>query len=90
MYSAILMALDGATVEDYEAPTVDEVWDLFNDAGSRWFFYPIPFVVRAGESDRRRIVAAARGFEQFEGCAISTVSREIAADQEYWSAELHA
>jgi hypothetical protein len=45
-YHAVLFAPDGDYVTDYDRNTVEEVWEAINDQGSRWIFYPIPFVIR--------------------------------------------
>jgi len=47
-YSAVLFAPDGENVRDFRGHNdIDEVWELISDMGSRWIFYPIPFVATA-------------------------------------------
>jgi hypothetical protein len=82
-YQSVQISPDGADyITDYSAATVAEVWDLVNDQGSRWYFYPLPFVVTAtpGRIERKRIVSACDGFEWLQGCTVHTAMREIAAD----------
>ena len=44
-YKAMLFHPDGENVSDFrDRETVQDVWDEINDMGSRWIFYPIPFV----------------------------------------------
>lgn len=51
MYEAALIAPDGDVMYDAASDTIDGVWDVVNDYGSRWFFYPIRVVVEQ-ETDR--------------------------------------
>ncbi len=45
-YKALLVAPDGDYVTDYHGSrSIDEVWVQLAAMGSRWFFYPIRFVV---------------------------------------------
>jgi hypothetical protein len=44
-YRSIQMSLDGAYIFDHEGDTPQEVWNQVNDQGSKWFFFPIPFIV---------------------------------------------
>ncbi|MCR4290497.1 MAG: hypothetical protein NUV86_09595 [Candidatus Scalindua sp.] len=47
MYRSLHFTIDGENwVFDNERKTVQEVWESVNDMGSRWIFYPIPFVIR--------------------------------------------
>jgi hypothetical protein len=43
-YRATLFHPEGDFISDFHRDTIDEVWDAISDAGSKWFFYPIPFV----------------------------------------------
>lgn len=45
MYEAVLIAPDGDVVYDAANDTIDDVWNVVNDYGSRWIFYPIRVVV---------------------------------------------
>lgn len=85
-YQAVLIAPDGGDyVTDHKRDTVGDVWDAVNDQGSKWFFYPLPFVVTAtgGPIMRKRIVSACDGFEWLQGCTVKTAMHEIAHDREY-------
>lgn len=88
-YQSLQVSPDGEDfITDYRCATIAEVWDLVNDQGSRWFFYPIPFVVTDGGSGilRKRIVAAPDGFEYLNGCTVKTAMQEIARNPEYVTA----
>jgi len=88
-YQSIQLADDGDYVTDYNAPTIEDVWDLVNDQGSRWYFYPYPFVITAkadsdyprshGSIGRKRIVSACDGYDWAVGLTVATVAREFAA-----------
>jgi len=46
-YSAVFFATDGEYVTDTSymaSETIEGVWRKIADMGSRWIFYPIPFV----------------------------------------------
>jgi hypothetical protein len=81
-YKAILFAPDGDYVSDFRADTIADVQNLVADSGSRWIFYPYPFVIhdRGYVRGSQRIVDAPEGFERFRGLAVATVAREIAAE----------
>jgi hypothetical protein len=44
MYKAILFHPEGDFVTDFPRKNVDDVWHEIAEMGSRWIFYPIPFV----------------------------------------------
>lgn len=82
MYKAILFALDGDWVTDYRGcETKFEVEQHLANQGSRWFFYPIEFViVDKGPltTMNQRIVAAPDfpwEFKSFEGKTIGSVRK---------------
>ena len=82
-YQSVQISPDGLDyITDYRAGSVEEIWDLVNDQGSRWFFYPLPFVITAtaGQIERKRIVSACDGFHHLEGMTVSGAMREIASD----------
>lgn len=61
MYQALLISIDGQdTVTDYgESKTKEQVWAKHEDAGSRWFFYPIALIIKdkgSGYIENQRIV----------------------------------
>jgi hypothetical protein len=43
-YTAIFFALDGQFVTEGEFDSIEEAWDYINNSGSRWFFYPYPYI----------------------------------------------
>ena len=45
MYKLICMAFDGAWVSEGEFPTVQQAWQRADGLGSKWYFYPFPFVL---------------------------------------------
>ena len=82
-YMSVQMSPDGEDyVTDYCEDSVSGVWSAVGDQGSRWYFYPLPFVVTAapGDVSRKRIVSACEGFEYLEGLTVKTAMREIAAN----------
>lgn len=47
-YQLICMSLDGDYVtEGRDFETIESAWGRFDDMGSRWYFYPFPFVMSA-------------------------------------------
>ena len=90
-YKAILFAPDGDWVTDYEADSVQAVWDKVNDGGSRWIFYPIPAVIlsrRHWTSPTQHIIDAPDEFEELRGRSVSTFGRYLRMNQEYVAALL--
>lgn len=84
MYKAILFAPDGEFVTDYEAGSIAEVWQRIEDGGSRWYFYPFPFVITADERllERKRILASPHGLEMCTGRTVRKVQRFIESNSE--------
>jgi len=88
-YQSIQFADDGDYITDYNEPTAEDVWERVNDQGSRWYFYPYPFVITAktgsdfprshGSIERKRIVSACDGFDWAVGLTVASVAREFAA-----------
>ena len=77
-YMARLFAPDGESVTDCYSDTVDGVWEQVNDMGSRWFFYPIPVVVRYGSNKSTgRIVAVCDGLEHWQGRTCRAFSKSL-------------
>lgn len=74
MYKATLFAPDGAKVTDFTGHKDKEsVWNAINGMGSRWIFYPIPFV-----TTDTTIVSTPEGLEHLQGKRIKTVARLLA------------
>jgi hypothetical protein len=55
-YDLIMMSFDGTTVKDSTHRTIEEADEACNNLGSKWFFYPFPFIVSGS-----RIVACGGG-----------------------------
>ena len=89
MYKAILFALDGDWVTDFEEDTVQEVIDQLANRGSRWYFYPLEGVIRVeGSSDQKRVVDMAPPLGSLKGKSIKTVRRFIEDNFENIMAEI--
>ena len=74
MYKAILFHPEGDSVSDFNnTETKLEVWEKVADMGSRWIFYPIPFV-----ATDKTIVDAPQGLEFLKGKRIKTVAKFFA------------
>jgi len=85
-YQSVQVSPDGQDyITDHRAATIADVWEAVNDQGSRWYFYPIPFVITAtgGPIMRKRIVDTPYGFEHLRGCTVRTAMLDIAADPAY-------
>lgn len=90
-YQSLQVSPDGlGMVTDYCEDSIEDVWDRVNDQGSRWFFYPLPFVITAGGGDlwRKRIVSACEPFAHLEGRTVATAVVAIAQDPDYVAAVL--
>ena len=84
MYKSIHFSINGDYVTDNERDTVTEVWDAVNNMGSRWIFYPLPFVIKSGADMKRgRIVSACDGFEHLKGLSIATARNYIEHNSTY-------
>ena len=72
-YKLILMSFDGEyQTERPLFDTVDEAWEYENDLGSKWFFYPFPFVVT---ESGLTIAESCDGFKFLNGKRVKTVER---------------
>lgn len=80
-YRAALFAPDGEYVTDYAAPTIAEVWGRHDDAGSRWYFYPFPVIIRdhAVRRETLRIVDAPESLSIMRGKTLRTFARILAS-----------
>ena len=68
-YKAILFHPDGNFVTDFQNRTeIQDVWKEVGDMGSRWIFYPIPFV-----ATDKTIVDTPEGLEWMKGRRIKTI-----------------
>lgn len=66
------MSLDGDVVKDTEHDTIADAWDVANDIGSKWFFYPIPVVV----TPKKYIVSAPDALKYYERKKLTTLQRD--------------
>ena len=69
-YKAILFHPEGDFVTDFENNTIEEVWESVNNMGSRWFFYPLVFVIK-----NKTIVDCPEGFPNFKRKRIKTLQK---------------
>ncbi len=67
-YRALLFHPEGDYVQDFHRTEKDEVWQAIEHMGSRWIFYPLPFV-----ATDKTIVDVPKGMERFKGKRISTL-----------------
>jgi hypothetical protein len=81
MYQAILFAPDGDYVTDFSRESIEEVNSELADMGSRWYFYPLAFVIRdktpgytiGKDLMRQRIVDAPPEMDTLIGKSVATV-----------------
>lgn len=82
-YEAVLFAPDGASVRDARAESVEAVWNRVNDFGSRWYFYPVAFVVRKdADKNTGRIVSAPDMLQHYKGRTLATFRKDMLAKVE--------
>ncbi len=79
-YKAILFHPDGGYVSDFKSETINEVWNKINNMGSRWIFYPMPFV-----GTEKTIVDTPEGLEFLKRKEIKTVQKYF---EEQWKEKL--
>ena len=85
-FKAILFSIDGEDfVKDFENTTnVQKVWDQVDNMGSKWFFYPIPFVF---SETTNKVVAVPDEFKQdtitLKGMTIDCVKAFLKGNQDY-------
>lgn len=85
-YQSIQFSPDGKDyILDYNEATKEKVWHRVNDQGSKWFFYPLPFLITAGNTgiERKRIIEAPDAFQHLEGMSVAAAARAIADDRDY-------
>lgn len=92
MYEAVLFSTDGIDyVTDYKSKSIQDTWEAINNAGSRWFFYPIPFIVKDSKTKtlNKRILDIPDCFttdmldNNLRGKSIKTAMQWIANNQPY-------
>jgi hypothetical protein len=75
-YKAVLFHPEGDFVTDFtNRNEIEDVWDMVNDMGSRWIFYPIVFV-----ATDTTIVDTPEGLELLKGKRIKTVKSLLAKE----------
>jgi len=73
MYQVICMSFDGEYQREFKNfETVQDAWEYVGNLGSKWYFYPFPFVT---SESGKTIVASALPFGEGEGRRVSTVQR---------------
>jgi len=76
MYKAILFHPAGDYATDFtDSEDVQSVWSAIEDMGSRWIFYPIPFVCTD-----KTIIDTCEGLEFLKGKRIATVKKFLAKE----------
>jgi hypothetical protein len=84
-YQLIVMSFDGEYITETDSfnrngfDTVEAAWEHENDMGSKWFFYPFPFVTTASG---KTVVDTPYGFDKFRGKRVDTVKRIFRAASE--------
>lgn len=80
-YRSVQFTIDGEDwIFDYEGNTPQEVWGQVNDQGSKWIFYPIPFVVRniwGQDFAKSRIIDTPDGADFLRGKTINTAREAL-------------
>jgi hypothetical protein len=86
MYKAILFALDGDYVTDFERKTKQEVINELAEMGSRWFFYPITGIITADGRliNRKRVDFDYPEMKPLSGLTVRTVQKYIAKNDMTW------
>ncbi len=83
-YQAVLFHPEGDFVTDFRgSKTIPETWDGINNMGSRWIFYPLPFV-----GTDKTIVDTPEGMEFLKGKRIKTVKKYLSGRWKYDSEKI--
>jgi len=92
-YRSMQISKNGESyIVDYEANTKAEIWDKVNDQGSRWIFYPLPFVVMNKPNmnfKNMRILSAPDGFEFLENKTIRNAMQWIESNPDIINLKLN-
>ena len=70
MYQLICMSFDGEKVKEGEFDTIERAWEHACDLGSKWYFFPFPFVLTASG---KSIADSPDRLEFFNGKRLATV-----------------
>jgi len=92
-YQAILISTDGIdyVTDFHKSESVQDVWDAIANMGSKWFFYPIPFVIKANafHNTNERILDIPDNFPlELKNKSVKTVMKWIADNQDYIKASM--
>jgi hypothetical protein len=86
MYKAVLFASDGEYVVDYhDSESIKAVEVKLQHQGSRWYFYPIEFVIPDNNSNitHNRIVSTPDDLTFLKGLSVKTVKTWIQSNQNF-------
>jgi len=73
IYKLMVMTFDGEyQVETPAFETITDAWDYSNDMGSKWFFYPFPFVITG---TGKTIKDTPEFLEHMRGKRVNTISQ---------------
>lgn len=90
-YRSLQFSIDGqAWIFDHEGDTPEEVWKAVNDQGSKWIFYPLPFVVtnNPGQDFKHsKIIEACENLDFLNGKTINTARKYIEEYDISWALE---
>ena len=97
-YQALLISTDGKdyVLDFHNQNTVNDVWDKIADMGSKWFFYPLCFVITDDNTAirskvdilRKRIIDTPEHFEEYKNVTVKTAMTMLQNDQEFIQAIL--
>ncbi len=86
MYQVLLISTDG---EDYkldckDSKSIDEAWENCGNLGSKWFFYPICFVIKdnGGLSYKQEIIDSCDMLLNLKGESVKTAMQYIKDNQD--------
>lgn len=98
MYQAILISNDGEdfVLDFHQRKTIDDVWNEINNMGSRWFSYPLCFVITDRKTAirshkdilNRRIIDTPEQFTECKNVTVKTALELIKNDKEFINAIL--
>jgi len=92
-YKLIFMSFDGAYVTDSEHDTKESAFEAIENIGSKWFFYPFPFivmnktVVETGEGLVNMATGEAYMPKMFKGKRLATIIKAFKEVNDYLNDE---
>jgi len=88
-YRTLQVSLQGdAYIFDYRSDNKSDLWEAVNNQGSKWIFYPLPFIVKneyGMDFKHKRIIEACDGLQCLEGMTISKALDFIKKRQDFIS-----